>query len=309
MYCYSKAEGYAQCQPDCQPGMHQEDQNSTWNCNALAPDDESVAAHWDACERHNKIGQLNKEDTWPSLYCWAVVAAFTDKPRLMEHQFRQNSGIFSCDDFAVVSNVPSEKIFHDVDVANHIDISIIDQPMHAVIDPNARSRILNSPIFMKAWKKILADGDFAHYDWTLTLDVDAFVIPGRLRQALSRHGKEPMFLQNTGYDSFGNLLHGPVEALNREGAKMYKADLWKCEVKIEHWKMGDDLELNLCFKEIGLNGTMNLWLISDAYTFALKYVMCGTAHAVFHPLKDTKSWERCRAEACAAPQNLWGTSA
>lgn len=312
MQCYMQSISYAKCMNSCSPFQH-----GGWTCNVVTSYKHSTAAEWPPCHWPQKTGRkgIAPPRRFPSIFCWAVVCPGTSEPELMTLQYKQRSGIFACDDYAVVSNVSADKLFKDPEMARKIKVSVIHVNMRVKVQqmpptaavPNPPAHLVNSPIFIKAWQKIAEDQEYSYHDWTVKLDVDAFVVPGRLQQVLGFHPvKTAAYILNTGVDMYSNFLHGPVEALNTEAVEKYAAHVQNCLGKTWLWKTGEDLYLNSCLKELGIQPTRDLTLMSDAYNWGGHYIECGSPHAVFHPLKTQADWIRCLRTVCGSPSKLWG---
>jgi len=166
--------------------------------------------------------------------------------------------------------------------------------------------LINSPIFIKAWQKIAEEQEYSYHDWTIKLDVDAFAVPGRLKQVLGDHTvKKAVYILNTGVDMYSNFLHGPVEALNTEAVQKYAAHAQRCLGKTWLWKTGEDLFLNSCLRELDIHPITDLRLMNDAYNWGGHFIECGSPYAVFHPLKTKQDWVRCLRTVCSSPNTLW----
>jgi len=311
MQCYMQSISYARCMDSCSPY-----QDGGWTCNVVTTYNHSTAATWPPCHWPSDTGTKSiAPRRSPSIFCWAVVCPGTAEPELMTLQYKQQSGIFACDDYAVVSNVSADDLFPDPEMKRKIKVSIIHVNMWVKMEqmpptaavPNPPRHLVNSPIFIKAWQKIAEDQDYSYHDWTLKLDVDAFVVPGRLQQVLRVHPvKKAAYLLNTGVDMYSNFLHGPVEALNTEAVQRYAAHVQTCLGKTWLWKTGEDVYLNNCLKELDIHPIRDLTLMNDAYNWGGHYIECGSAHAVFHPLKTKQDWIRCLRTVCGSPSKLWG---
>mmetsp|Transcript_34995 Transcript_34995/g.81177 ORF Transcript_34995/g.81177 Transcript_34995/m.81177 type:complete len:682 (+) Transcript_34995:81-2126(+) len=239
----------------------------------------------------------------PTLFCWSVVTPGTTEPGLMLKQWVLSAGLFSCDAHTIISNVTSNKLFSDEVMASQVRVSMIQGMLWAKLTkgPEGAWHALNTPVFIKAWQVILSEGIYKRYDWTLKLDVDAVIVPPRVKLLLKNRPRQgdryaPLYLLNTGVDATGNFLHGPVEVLSQAAVDAYGIGAQRCQTQVDYTNEGEDWYLNACLKLIGVPGVLEKKLLKDAYMWGKKKVTCNSKEAVFHPAKTTERWVSCVLE-------------
>jgi len=239
----------------------------------------------------------------PTLFCFSLVAPNTYETAVMATQLQLKAGLFACDGHLVISNVTADVLFAEQHVAERIPVSVIQGSMWVPLTygPHGHAHALNGQVFRRAWDLLFLDGAYERYDWTIKLDVDAVIIPPRVRALLHdrprRDGKyAPMYLLNTGQDAVGNLLHGPAEVLSTSAMNRFKVGIGQCRELMNSSQMGEDLWLNKCLQLLKVPGVQELRLLQDAYMWGKTHVDCQTDQAVFHPLKTAQEWSRCVAQ-------------
>jgi len=237
----------------------------------------------------------------PSLFCFSLVSLGTYEAGVLLKQQQLHAGLFACDAHSVLSNVTANALFGDDPAASQMHVFTIDgwTWMPARYGPHGHPHVLNTPVFQKAWDVIFAKGTYKYYDWTLKLDVDAVIVPPRVRNLLQwrpkdSHGRyKPMYILNAGSDDLGNLLHGPVEALSAAAVEAFAAGADRCRREINGTQSGEDFYVNRCMQLLKVPGVLDMRLLKDAYMWGQKHVECYSNEAVFHPLKSTWEWANC----------------
>jgi len=237
----------------------------------------------------------------PSLFCFSLVGPGTYEAGVFLKQRELHAGLFACDGHSVLSNVTAHALLGNVPAASHVQVFKIDgwiwTPLH--YGPHGNPHVLNTRVFQKAWNVIFAKGTYKHYDWTLKLDVDAVIVPPRVRNVLrwrpkdSRGRYKPLYILNAGTDAVGNLLHGPVEALSAAATEVFAAGADRCRKEINAAWSGEDFYVNRCMQLLKVPSVQDMSLLKDAYMWGQKHVECSSNEAVFHPLKTTWEWARC----------------
>jgi hypothetical protein len=245
----------------------------------------------------------DEEEKTPTFFCFSLVAPNTYETAVMATQLQLQAGLFACDGHLVISNVTADVLFTEKHLAERIPVSVIQGSMWVPLTygPHGHAHALNGQVFRRAWDLLFLDGAYEKYDWTIKLDVDAVIIPPRVRFLLRDRPKrdgvyEPMYLLNAGQDAVGNLLHGPAEVLSTSAMKRFKVGIGQCRELLNSSQMGEDLWLNKCLQLLKVPGVQELRLLQDAYMWGKKHVECQTDQAVFHPLKTPQEWSRCVAQ-------------
>jgi len=288
----------------------------------------------DEPESGSQEKEIAQHPVGPLLFCFAVVAPGTYEPQMVAMQYLEGTGIFGCDGYRVVSNISAELLFGNASLKlpsnisarpfplfRRIPVSIVDVNLWVKLQPgpmywdaamnawvHGSKHLVNAPVFIDVWDKIFSDGEYTKYDWTIKLDVDAFPVPMRLKEVLrgyTQHPSQPMYMQNTAADVYGNFLHGPIEVLSKAAMDVYKKGVGSCKKDVVSSDKGEDWYLSLCLQYLKVPGVRELRLLSDAYMWQSKYVPCDTPFATFHPLKDRANWKRCLQQVCPTVVNPW----
>lgn len=157
-----------------------------------------------------------------SLLCFTLILPYGHELELLRWQHKQNTSIFSCEEWQVYSNestalapgINTSQVY-GTDLQCKQPLNHTDSPYHC----------LNAQIFMEVWKKVIAQGRFVFHSWTVKVDADAVFLPTRLQLVL-RHIKEPsrgLFLT-----SCESGLHGAIEVLSRRAVQAYSIGWVRC---------------------------------------------------------------------------------
>lgn len=257
--------------------------------------------HWySQCEPGGVGPQQSSRPGETSLFCFSLVAPSSYEAGVVAKQFELHAGLFACDGHVIISNVSADQLFPSMRLSSSVQVSTIEGSIWVpvVYGSHGHPHVLNTPVFQKAWDVIFRDGTYQHYDWTLKLDVDAVIVPPRVRSLLWWRPKhdgqyDSAYLLDTGTDALGNLLHGPVEVLSATAMEVFRAGANRCRKDVDSSKWGEDFYLNSCLIFLGVPGVKELRLLKDAYMWGQKHVDCSSGEAVFHPLKTSEEWARC----------------
>ncbi|CAE7236785.1 unnamed protein product [Symbiodinium sp. CCMP2592] len=174
--------------------------------------------------------------------------------------------------------------------------------------------LANTPIFLHFWKKLAEAGVYKKYNYTVKVDVDTVLLPGRLSGLLAGQDEGATYFLNTAKDMYGNFLHGPVEILSTSAFSIFRDHSKECEKKISKLAYGEDFWMNNCLKHLKVHAVAGLPLLYDMYTYgAYAQKTCGwlipektTGHtamtfAAYHPYKNFWEWMQCRMQTGEAP--------
>lgn len=266
--CYEKDDTWAQCKETCQPGVHGEDGNSTWSCRELGP---------------RSYGVTTKG--FPSLYCFSVIRTVGYEPGLLQAQQAAQAGIFTCDDFSILSADATTTI-GDVKTVQFQGAPIIKS-----IDNTAG----NTWLFVHAWETVIGLNKWRNHTFTLKVDPDAVLIADRIRAHLLPHVGEKMYVVNC---PVGDMMYGAVEVFSYHAVREWWLRGHSCNSP-NNW--GEDKYMTNCMDNLGVARVHDTNIVADNLCLGSD---CGnTKAAAFHPYKDVGSWLACWNRAMpTAPQ-------
>ena len=239
------------------PPLQQQNLSEYWRLSAVAADSAAstaatAAAAAAAASSECKVPGLAKDRAKAlRFFCYAVVVPDSSEPDLLRFQLKKRAGIFSCDGFAIFSNVTS--LGHGLPMV----LDVINGPMTV----NRASWLqhffigdaLNTPLFMQAWRWFLHTGTHNDYDWTIKLDADTVFWAPVLRLVLAdplpvtippckrANRTQPLVLTVS-----GDWLPGPIEALNTAAMRRIMRRLHNCSSDLPPNDWGEDLWLSKC---------------------------------------------------------------
>lgn len=220
----------------------------------------------------------------PSLFCFAVIRSSGYELDLVKSQAQKGAGLFSCDEYAVLSDT-------ELEVTAAVKALIIPPNKNAGVTKDGTAA--NAQIFMQAWKVIFDDVRYRAHDWVIKVDPDAVVIVDRLRDHLAKHTGQKVFLQNCAkYQGPGwPTMFGSLEAFSHLAIEAYFAHKDQCLHELKWHAWGEDLFMNSCMELLGVRPVYDSKLISDN---VCKGVNCADGiSASYHPFKSPEAWFEC----------------
>eukprot|EP00418_Pyrodinium_bahamense_P076278 CAMPEP_0179068316 /NCGR_PEP_ID=MMETSP0796-20121207/29940_1 /TAXON_ID=73915 /ORGANISM="Pyrodinium bahamense, Strain pbaha01" /LENGTH=700 /DNA_ID=CAMNT_0020765369 /DNA_START=27 /DNA_END=2130 /DNA_ORIENTATION=+ len=276
--CFQKNPSWATCMSVCAPGVHSDDpQKSPWACKKLGP-------------------RTPMKRTYPSLFCWALSRSSGDEAALLRFQFGGRMSLFSCDEWAVYSDMA-------FDLGGGALATVIGD---LTAKKGKWGSWLNTKVFVKAWHAIFWTGQFRDHDWTVKIDPDATFFPDRLKQHVAGIPTTEAWCVHNSLTSTPIL--GPLEALNRAAMFVYYAnnhpdvsgtDKAVCENPYMG-ASGEDGFVSGCLQRLGVKGKYDHFILKNDG----KACNDGT-YAAYHPLKTVPQYKVCRDQALgpkAAPE-------
>lgn len=211
---------------------------------------------------------------------------------LLRTQLARGAGIFSCDGWAVYSDkaiwlTPGPPVMIN---ATSLDLSSLKA------GAGVQEHILNSEIFMTAWRMVVEDGKYLEHQWTVKVDPDAVFLPDRLRTSLHRiapGGNAKLYLLNCNFN-FG--FYGALEVLSSLAVWAYGRGQDTCKSQLPYQDWGEDLYMKKCLDLLHVNHEKDLSILDDAYCGA-KAGDCSSNAAAFHPYKNPFTYFNCLAQA------------
>jgi len=247
----------------------------------------------------------------PTLFCYSVMRVESYELNNIRTQLAYNTSIFGCDDYVLFSDqvldlkpgLPKPGMGWLLDAPGPtVRTTLLRHNLQTKPKAGSLEGILNTQIFMQAWKQVNEDGRFRHHDWTVKVDPDAVFIPHRLVAHVAdiAPASKPVkiYLINC-KQSFG--LFGALEVISRVALEEYLADFAlgdeaRCKTELDWTMMGEDLWMRRCFDVLGIEHKSDFGLLSDGYCNDAPSP-CVSGKVTFHPFKDSLSYAKCFKEA------------
>lgn len=227
-----------------------------------------------------------------SLFCWSLMLPWGYEKFLIEVQYKMKRSIFACEEAAVYSN----KILNITNsTPNPATTRLVDTDLHCKIGGRYHTA-LNTPIFLKVWEQILADGRYKLYSWTVKADPDAVFFPWRLRETVATHVEENLkaskgvFMRNC---QFG--LHGPIEVISKKAMEAYRKGWKSCKKPPQ-----EDVYLQACLLGLGSKQVDSFELLAEDHCQSKDWQKCRSGHVAFHPFKTVESYRTCLLDGDAS---------
>jgi hypothetical protein len=210
-----------------------------------------------------------------SLFCIMVTLAGSVEDALLNSARQRGTSIFDCDDHLHANSWQTRKQTWTTGWAT----------------------LVNSEVFINAWRHVKDDGRYKHYDWTIKVDPDAVFFPARLRYHLGGlHAPKdfPIYIKNS-VGGFGFL--GAIEVFSKEALDKY----------FHHDGLGENDEH--CLKELGTSTGEDGFMKDCMDILGAGYMQdfnlldpngkaCTDGNKVsFHPFKQVWQWENCYNQA------------
>jgi len=207
--------------------------------------------------------------------------------------------IFACDSFAVYSNLA-------YNITAGVSTTLIHSDLKCKIGGEFKTA-LNTDIFLKVWNRLLVDGTYKRYDWTVKSDADAVFFAQRLRTILISHpgGLEGrgVYLNNCKYG-----MHGPVEVFSRNAVDAWGAGIGAClqffsSLCSGPCSWGEDMFIDQCLiRVVKVKRDDEFDLLSEDHCDPPPgWNACNDpSKASFHPFKTLEGYQGCVNSANAA---------
>lgn len=228
----------------------------------------------------------------PSLYCFSLMLPSGAELSLLRTQLERGAGIFKCNWWNVYSN-------QSVELTPGPPVRILAEVIPGSLQCNfggEYNTAMNSEIFYRVWQRVIDDGRYLLYDWTVKLDPDAVFLPERLRSHVGqRNPNDPVYINNC-----DEGLHGPIEAISHGGMKTFGMGLQRCHDSLEHEWMtyGEDVWLRRCLGMLEVQRQDDYAVLRERACRPYEWPIPCTSGAVsFHPLKTPKEYFECLGQA------------
>jgi len=237
-------------------------------------------------------GMPFRPNDFSSLFCFALMQPHGYEKELLAMQHKQRASLFSCDEYAVLSN-------QHLQVAPGVNTSLVKSDLKCKKGGEFMTA-LNTDIFMAVWTKVIEQGRFMYHDWTVKVDPDSVFFPNRLRVAVAFHPEPPegVYLNNC---KFG--MHGPIEVFSRKAVMAWAKGSAVCMQHFEKlcsgpclW--GEDMFIDQCLEKVLKVSRVDDWnLLSEPHCDSTDWESCKNGGITFHPFKSVKGYLKCLAAA------------
>jgi len=224
-----------------------------------------------------------------SLFCFSLMLPDGEEPNLLRWQYTERKSIFQCDHFAVYSD-------RIMDVGG-LQTRVVETSLYAPIGGAWNTR-LNTEIFIKLWKQVVADGVFRAASWSVKADPDAAFFPNRLKDIVAtpehdnaQHGAG-MFLNNC---ERKGTLHGALEVLSRRAVEVWAAHSDATCVGNNHPPQ-EDFYMRICLIALGATQGYDWRVMTEQYCH-WNWKDCTGKQASFHPFKTVDAYKQCISNA------------
>mmetsp|Transcript_80508 Transcript_80508/g.186932 ORF Transcript_80508/g.186932 Transcript_80508/m.186932 type:complete len:549 (+) Transcript_80508:17-1663(+) len=226
-----------------------------------------------------------------SLYCFAVMQPIGYEVALVKLLWSLKAGLFECDEPKIYSS-------RMIEVAPGLKTGVVDSDLKCKYGGKFYTA-LNTDIFIAVWKKVVADGRYAHHSWTIKVDPDCVFFPVRLKQHLRQYDEhlvDGVYVNNC---KFG--LHGPIEIFSKKAVDSWHSGRAHC---VAHYNKqchgpcawGEDLFIDQCLWKVLKVKRVNdsTILTEDHCAPAPGWDECkDRSYLAFHPFKTVEGYKKC----------------
>mmetsp|Transcript_133929 Transcript_133929/g.317554 ORF Transcript_133929/g.317554 Transcript_133929/m.317554 type:complete len:429 (+) Transcript_133929:34-1320(+) len=249
----------------------------------------------------------HSSDIWKnhsSVFCFMVVEP-GNETEIAKWQFRKQTGIFECSNWAVYSDGPQDPIELGVGPDGKTAYTIPIPGPPAIMSTQsclgchtAKRYIMNANVLMRAWDKASKDGIAGEHSWIVKVDADSVLSAPRLMRQIQMHGKFDIpdlwpgrYLRNC---QVLDSMQGSLEVLSRQAFYNFAANHWKCFQIMDWYHMGEDIFTFHCLRHLGIWSVHVDEMLHDYYCSYSGYPNCWQPDvAVFHPLKTLDGQGDC----------------
>jgi len=207
-----------------------------------------------------------------SLYCF--MAFLPDSPEVALHDVAKENkaSVFACDGYDIFHSWKSAKAGWDTGEAT----------------------LSNTDVFINVWDNMLKTNKYLNYDWTVKVDADAVLMPGRLKQHLAGlrpPAGMPIYIKNNAMDpGMGNNgFLGAIEVFSKQAIQIYRDNKDGCHESLGI-QAGEDGYFKGCMDALGVGFMVDAQLFNPDKSAGA----CNLKQrAGFHPLKSANDWKCC----------------
>jgi len=209
----------------------------------------------------------------------------------MREQLRRRTGIFACNDYAVISKV-NVSLGYGNKGCGEVYTWVNNVPQVPVgqygMNGATTSSWLNTYTFIMAWDTLMNSGKLWKHQWVVKVDPDAVFFPDRLRNRVRPFTGGSKFIFNC--NSNGPKIYGALEVFSMEAISAYHDRVGACKNMNWHgW--GEDMYMQECMKSVGAAGVTQFDLVADE---RCQNAACSDgSKAAFHAYKNVPAWKGC----------------
>lgn len=235
-----------------------------WSCDVLGGDQGAIV-----------LKRNSDKPAGTSLFCFSILTP-VDIKETMNYQEREKVGIAACDAYAVYHGSRAS----DTTNGQSVDIAVSAQ----------------------MWRRVLDEGEYKHYDWTVRADVDTVFIPSRLREhlkALKPPADSPLYLHTI---HFMHHFTNGLEILSTSAVDAFMGNLADC-LKHMGEKGPEDYFTMQCLDASRVAHMTDYSILEDKYKNGgsvnlLDIDPCADESvAAFHPYTSLGTWRACHEVA------------
>mmetsp|Transcript_30595 Transcript_30595/g.80507 ORF Transcript_30595/g.80507 Transcript_30595/m.80507 type:complete len:472 (+) Transcript_30595:441-1856(+) len=225
---------------------------------------------------------------------------------LMREQLARGSGIYGCDEWAVLSD---KKIWLSPGPPTRLDSTVIAADLNATGD-GISTKYKNSKQFLRAWERIKEDGKYKGMDWVVKVDPDTVFFPQRLKHHLTTKAQDPShakFFANCRTDDHPHFMFGALEVFSAAAAEEFFKHGARCEKELKSEEMWEERYVSHCLQLLKVEMDPDFDLLHDEHCDLKRRPLmpCVDNDAVaFHPLRSPSEYFTCRGQA----QQSWEDS-
>lgn len=205
-----------------------------------------------------------------TLFCFMAVLPGSAEQELWSTAKTNKGSIFACDTHAVYQSGPA-------------------QLMHEGLPWQTWA---NTQQFIKVWAQVFAEGHYKKSDFTVKVDPDSVMIPGRLRAHLSKlrpPADKPIYIKNS---AVVNGFIGAIEVISRAAMDSFADGYLQCKDTMPG-QAGEDAWLKGCLDAVGAGFMTDADMLRSPND-----PLCSDPNRVtFHPHKHAGDWDACWARA------------
>jgi len=210
--------------------------------------------------------------------------------QLIQWQFEHRKSIFACEGHAVYSNKA-------VEISPGLTTHTVASDLKCE-HGGEFGTALNIDIFMAVWARVVLDGGFDKFGYTVKVDPDSVFFPIRLKGILEQYqdGPEGLYVNNC-----KRGLHGPLEVFSRNAVHRWWDGAPQCHTHFTQlcsgmcgW--GEDMYIDQCLDKVlhvRREYSPNI-LVEDHCDPPPNWIDCQTQqYASFHPFKTVERYKKC----------------